>query len=296
MRGRIRTVKPEFFQNRDLCVLPFEYRLLFQGLWCYADREGRLEDDAQLLTALIFPRDPVDVELGLIALAAARLIERYEVDGRRYLLVVNFTKHQNVNHREPVSTLPAPPVSRPGTPGHAWAEQGDARASRGDESAPIAQPTETPRPGTPGHAQEPPGHAREEGKGMGTEGKGTRVTHARRPPHPARLDTEWAEPFVEAWVARFGAPPGDLAAFVTAFDPIRGRFERRDILAAWRNWLDPKLNRQRSGWLGVEHFVPVWRDFMPDGPGLETSRAAGAKPKADSPYPYLTPPPAAGDA
>ena len=40
--ARIRTIKPEFFTSDDICALSPLARLLYVGLWCEADREGRL--------------------------------------------------------------------------------------------------------------------------------------------------------------------------------------------------------------------------------------------------------------
>lgn len=106
--ARIRTMKPEFFKNEELAELPFEYRLLFQGLWCLADRRGRLEDRPKRIKADVFPYDNVDVDAGLDALQARGFIERYEHENVRYLQVKNFEKHQNCNIKEAESTIPAP--------------------------------------------------------------------------------------------------------------------------------------------------------------------------------------------
>jgi hypothetical protein len=42
--ARARNIKPAFFKNEQLVELGMSTRLLFIGLWCLADREGRLED------------------------------------------------------------------------------------------------------------------------------------------------------------------------------------------------------------------------------------------------------------
>ena len=42
--ARARNIKPGFFLNEELGVLPPLVRILFAGLWCIADRDGRLED------------------------------------------------------------------------------------------------------------------------------------------------------------------------------------------------------------------------------------------------------------
>lgn len=106
--SRARNLKPKFFKNEDLADLAFEYRLLFQGLWCEADREGRLEDRPKRIKAEVFPYDEVDVEDGLCKLHASGFIDRYEFDGSKYIQVVAFAKHQNPHCKEAASTIPAP--------------------------------------------------------------------------------------------------------------------------------------------------------------------------------------------
>lgn len=105
---RLRTLKPSFFTNEELAELPFEARLLFQGLWCWADRRGRLEDRPKRLRAEIFPYDPVDVDALLTKLHNHRFITRYEVNECRYIHIANFEKHQTPHIKEQDSTIPAP--------------------------------------------------------------------------------------------------------------------------------------------------------------------------------------------
>lgn len=106
--SRARNLKPGFFKNEVLADLPFEYRILFQGLWCLADRAGRLENRPRRIKAEIFPHDAVDVVQGLIALAGSGFIELYEVGGFQYVQIVAFSKHQNPHCKETASTIPAP--------------------------------------------------------------------------------------------------------------------------------------------------------------------------------------------
>lgn len=114
--SRSRNIKPGFFQNEDLAELAFEYRILFQGLWCEADREGRLEDRPKRLKAAIFPYDSVDVDAGLESLASAGFIVRYEVEGKRYVQILNFVKHQNPHKKEAASVIPAVPGAEQAAP------------------------------------------------------------------------------------------------------------------------------------------------------------------------------------
>lgn len=108
--SRSRNIKPGFFKNEQLAELSFEYRLLFQGLWCLADREGRLEDRPKRIRAEIFPYEDVNVEFGLRELAVKGFIVRYENETGRYIEVTNFFKHQNPHKKEAASIIPAPEI------------------------------------------------------------------------------------------------------------------------------------------------------------------------------------------
>lgn len=107
--ARIRTIKPEFFTDADLGELSPLHRLLFAGLWCEADREGRLVDRPRDLKVRILPFDRCDADKLLGDLAATGMIARYEADGDRFIAIRGFKKHQAVNIREPSSKLPEPP-------------------------------------------------------------------------------------------------------------------------------------------------------------------------------------------
>ena len=104
--SRSRNIKPAFFKNEDLVELAFDVRLLFIGLWTLADREGRLEDRPVKIKMELFPADSVDIESGLAALHSKGFIKRYQVDGKRYLQINAFAKHQNPHPKEAASVIP----------------------------------------------------------------------------------------------------------------------------------------------------------------------------------------------
>lgn len=107
---RARSLKPSIFKNELLAVADPLYTVIFEGLWCAADREGRLEDRPARVHFDINPGRSYDGTVqSLDWLAANRFIDRYEVDGLKLIQVVNFTKHQNPHHREPGSIYPAKP-------------------------------------------------------------------------------------------------------------------------------------------------------------------------------------------
>lgn len=108
---RSRNIKPGFFMNDLLAELPALNRLLFAGLWCLADRAGRIEDKPKRIKAELLPYDDCDVDVMLTALATRGFIVRYCVDGERYIQIMNFSKHQNPHQKEGPSIIPPVPDS-----------------------------------------------------------------------------------------------------------------------------------------------------------------------------------------
>lgn len=107
--ARARNIKPGIFTNEILGAADPLFTLAFQGLWLLADREGRLEDRPLRIKAEIFPyREGLDINELLDWLQEQGFILRYEVAGKRYIEVINFTKHQNPHKNEKPSELPAP--------------------------------------------------------------------------------------------------------------------------------------------------------------------------------------------
>lgn len=108
--ARARNIKPGFFKNEHLAQLNPLTRLLFEALWCEADREGRLEDRPLRIKAEYFPYDDCNIDTMLAQLqhSAGSFLTRYEVDGDRYIQIHNFKKHQNPHIKEAPSVIPPP--------------------------------------------------------------------------------------------------------------------------------------------------------------------------------------------
>jgi hypothetical protein len=104
--ARARNIKPSFFKNELLVELEAFTRLMFIGLWCLADREGRVEDRPKRIKLELFPCDLYDPEHGLSELLRCGFIKRYEYKGVRLILIVNFLKHQSPHGTEKDSSLP----------------------------------------------------------------------------------------------------------------------------------------------------------------------------------------------
>lgn len=106
--ARARNIKPGLFKNEILGVADPLYTLLFEGLWILADREGRLEDRPLRIKGEVFPYRNLDADAMLTWLHEQGFILRYEAGGKRYILICEFTKHQNPHKNESESVIPAP--------------------------------------------------------------------------------------------------------------------------------------------------------------------------------------------
>lgn len=110
--ARIRLLKPEFFTNLSLASCSAHARLLYAGLWCLADREGRLEDIPKKIEGEIFPHERVKIAKLLQELEKGNFIVRYKSgsgkDLRRYIAIPSFAKHQHPHPNEKPSKIPAP--------------------------------------------------------------------------------------------------------------------------------------------------------------------------------------------
>jgi hypothetical protein len=111
---RIRSIKPEFWRSDDITALSREDRLLFIGLWSYVDDNGVGVDDFRAIAADLFALEDDQKDIrdfvreGLATLSRGLLIDRYEVEGRRYIHITKWKKHQRVD-RPNKERYPLPP-------------------------------------------------------------------------------------------------------------------------------------------------------------------------------------------
>lgn len=110
---RARNIKPGFFANEELAECSVAARLLFIGLWCMADREGRLEDRPKRIAKELFGYEQIDVPALLAELESKQFISRYcgqstSDQGTKEvncIQVNNFGKHQSPHRNEAESVL-----------------------------------------------------------------------------------------------------------------------------------------------------------------------------------------------
>lgn len=96
---RIRSIKPDFFKSRAVRRLNDREKLVWIGLWCYADDEGRLVDEPGILVgelwALELTARQIDTTLNGLS-EKGRLI-RYSVDDEGYIQILGW-EHQRISN------------------------------------------------------------------------------------------------------------------------------------------------------------------------------------------------------
>lgn len=107
---RARNIKPGFFTNDELAELSPLTRLLFIGMWCMADRSGRMKDRPKRIKAEILPFDDCNISQKLIQLSEAGFITRYSISNKNFIQINHFEKHQSPHIKEAASEIPPPPI------------------------------------------------------------------------------------------------------------------------------------------------------------------------------------------
>lgn len=105
---RARNIKPGFFTDEKLIKCSPLARLLFAGLWCFADKEGRFLWKPSQIRVEIFPDQPdVDVVTLLGELSLHSVVTKYAVEEQTYGWLPHFKDHQRPHPHEADSKLPA---------------------------------------------------------------------------------------------------------------------------------------------------------------------------------------------
>ena len=106
--ARIRTVKPEFWTDEKVVECSISARLLFIGLFNFANDKGCLERSPRRIKMQVFPADSMDCEPLIQELITHGLLTEYSVNGVQYLHISGFLKHQKIN-RPSQTNIPLPP-------------------------------------------------------------------------------------------------------------------------------------------------------------------------------------------
>ena len=94
--ARLRTIKPEFWSDERVGECSPMARLVFIASWNFADDYGGLDRSPKQLKAQAFPYDAIDVEPLVQELIRMGLFIEYTVEGKNYLHINGFLKHQRV--------------------------------------------------------------------------------------------------------------------------------------------------------------------------------------------------------
>jgi hypothetical protein len=96
---KIRSIHPGFFSDSKVCSLTFPARILWQGLWCFADDYGRGPWLAKAIEGAIFPRDEVDIDALMFEVVDAGLVELYGVDGETFYAIPRWDDYQSPKYK-----------------------------------------------------------------------------------------------------------------------------------------------------------------------------------------------------
>jgi hypothetical protein len=97
--ARYRTIKPEFWTSEQVMECSANARLLFIGMWNFADDAGRIPFSPKTLKAQIYPGDEITPETirGMVVeLSSNGLLKPYTVDDKEYLQITGW-HHQKID-------------------------------------------------------------------------------------------------------------------------------------------------------------------------------------------------------
>lgn len=123
---RSRNIKIGFWDSEKIGQLTHTQRLLFIGLWCLADRDGKLENRPDKIRHRLFGYDKarIDINRDLTVIERLGFIHQYVIAGQPLIIIKNFKKHQSPHHTEKKSILPDP-ESIPGFNGELTVSHGE---------------------------------------------------------------------------------------------------------------------------------------------------------------------------
>lgn len=260
--ARIRTIKPETFDDPDLNLLPPMARWLFVGLWTQADKAGRLEDDPRRLKVRLLPYDDADCD-ALLTTLASKFIIRYVVDGKGYIQIINFPEHQHPHPKEAESVIPEcprPTVEKQPEPCNSTASTGKAGTSRAESGS---------------------GNGSGNGSGCGKDDGGLRPAPA--PVKPLTKPLAYKPRIDVAWPGRPPVPSSLHAEFVSKLGGAED--DARQKLFAWYPIAAAPYDNQPIGDDDFTFWRARFREWVGTTRTAEPSRSvASAAPSYGAPW------------
>ena len=120
---------------------------LYILLILHADDYGRLAGDPWTVKQVVLPfspRDPDEFAQALAILARVQLVQKYDVNGQKYLYITKFERHQRLKFRV-VSEFPAPPFTPSNGKKRREEKRSEEKRSEGDLYDTLRACPHTPR-------------------------------------------------------------------------------------------------------------------------------------------------------
>lgn len=108
--ARIRTVKPQHWNDKQLTQISLPAHLLWIGMWNFSDDEGIIEADPIFIRSQVFPRR-TDIRIEQVSqwldqLVKARFLVPFEYKNESYYVSRTFSTHQKIDKPQP-SKIPS---------------------------------------------------------------------------------------------------------------------------------------------------------------------------------------------
>jgi hypothetical protein len=107
--ARIRTIKPDFWSHEKILGVKPLTRLLFIGMWNFADDYGRMAFSPITIKARVFPNDEfsvAEIRDMLLEMSSVGLIVVYSAKDKEFLEITGW-EHQKIDKRQ-ASKIPGP--------------------------------------------------------------------------------------------------------------------------------------------------------------------------------------------
>ena len=98
--ARIRTIKPEFWDDLKIAKISRDARLLYIGMWNFADDLGVIIGDSLWIKSKVFPFDQIQIQQfdkWKLELVKSGFISQFSHSGEDFYYLPNLTRHQVIN-------------------------------------------------------------------------------------------------------------------------------------------------------------------------------------------------------
>ena len=155
--ARIRSIKPEFWEDEKIAKLSLPCRLFFIGTWNLADDNGVFRANTSLLKAKLFPYDDdlktSEIQKFIDALIESKMLVPITHNKENYYLIRTFHSHQKFDARYPnylidkdvlkdILSKNVPPQSPRCAPDGSTPRDGDGMGGEEGEGEGVGEPVE----------------------------------------------------------------------------------------------------------------------------------------------------------